>query len=273
MVKQVAGKRVALRLILAGFLVVNVAQQAVAKNKAEPLLSVGSIFESEMPDFGSITDVKAKKEAFFSYLKPIVDAENQKVAQDRKQLMAISGASQVSASDQEWLESMAKKYKLPLSKSFDKAWLTALSERVDTLPVSLALAQAANESAWGTSRFARQGNNLFGQWCFSKGCGLVPKQRNKGAEHEVRKFASVSGSVGAYLLNINTNAQYAELRHLRVKARRDGKSITGSYLSPGLQRYSQRGDAYVNELVAMISVNGLEKYDVSENSSSRHDAS
>ncbi|GAA4649198.1 glucosaminidase domain-containing protein [Kistimonas scapharcae] len=263
--KQGLGKMVAvllLLLVLTALLVNSVLDQKAESTVTEPVVTSSPVFGSEMPDFGSIQDVKAKKAAFFGYMKPIVDAENQKIATDRTRIEQLSSQPALSETDKAWLTSVVKKYRLSLVDELTPQWYAALLERVDTLPVSLALAQAANESAWGTSRFAREGNNLFGQWCFSKGCGLVPTQRSEGADHEVRKFDSVAGSVAAYLLNINTHAQYADLRALRAEARREDQPVTGIYLSPGLVRYSQRGEAYVHELMAMITGNGLEKYDV-----------
>ncbi|OQX39118.1 MAG: hypothetical protein B0D91_02470 [Oceanospirillales bacterium LUC14_002_19_P2] len=251
-----------LLLVLAVLLVNSVLDQKAESTVTEPVVTSEPVMESEMPDFGSIQDVKAKKAAFFGYMKPIVDAENQKIVAERTRIEQLSSQPSLSETDKVWLTSIAKKYRLSLVDELTPQWYVALLERVDTLPVSLALAQAANESAWGTSRFAREGNNLFGQWCFSKGCGLVPTQRSEGADHEVRKFDSVAGSVAAYLLNINTHAQYAELRAMRAEARREDQPVTGIYLSPGLVRYSQRGAAYVHELMAMITGNGLEKYDV-----------
>ncbi|WP_211829578.1 glucosaminidase domain-containing protein [Kistimonas asteriae] len=263
--KQGLGKMAAvllLLLVLTVLLVNSVLDRKAESTVTEPVVTSEPVIESEMPDFGSIQDVRAKKAAFFGYMKPIVDAENQKIAAERTRIQQLSSQSSLSEKDKTWLASVAKKYRLTLADELTPQWYAALLERVDTLPVSLALAQAANESAWGTSRFARAGNNLFGQWCFSKGCGLVPTQRSEGADHEVRKFDSVAGSVAAYLLNINTHAQYADLRALRAGARRDDQPVTGLYLSPGLVRYSQRGEAYVHELMAMITGNGLEKYDV-----------
>ena len=263
--KQGLGKMAAvllLLLVLTVLLVNSVLNQRAESTATDPVVTNEPVIDSEMPDFGSIQDVKAKKAAFFGYMKPIVDAENQKIEADRTRIQQLSRQSSLSETEKVWLVSIAKKYRLSLTDDVTPAWYATLLERVDTLPVSLALAQAANESAWGTSRFAREGNNLFGQWCFSKGCGLVPTQRSEGADHEVRKFASVSDSVAAYLLNINTHRQYADLRALRAEARREDQPVTGIYLSPGLVRYSQRGEAYVHELIAMITGNGLEKYDV-----------
>jgi Bax protein len=133
---------------------------------------------------------------------------------------------------------------------------------VDTIPASLVLAQAANESAWGTSRFARQGKNVFGIWCFRDGCGKVPNARAPGKRHEVASFDSVQDGVSYYLLLLNTHPAYAQLRSLRDEKRRVDEKPTGATLAEGLLRYSERGGAYVRELQAMIRVNQLQRYTI-----------
>ena len=129
------------------------------------------------------------------------------------------------------------------------------------MPPSLALAQSANESAWGTSRFAKQGNNFYGQWCYREGCGIVPKQRNHSAKHEVAKFKNVQLSTNAYIHNINSHNAYSNLRTLRATQRKAGKVISGQALAVGLQKYSERGSEYVKEIQAMIRFNKLGQYD------------
>ena len=126
---------------------------------------------------------------------------------------------------------------------------------------TIALAQAAKESAWGISRFDRLGNNYFGQWCFVAGCGLVPEARNTGASHEVAAFKSVRESVRRYMNNINTHPAYADLRNRRASLRSEGNDISGLALAPALIRYSERGQEYVSELQAMIRGNELQQYD------------
>jgi Bax protein len=124
--------------------------------------------------------------------------------------------------------------------------------RIDKIPVSLALIQAAKESAWGTSYFARKGNNLFGHWCFEKGCGIVPRSRPPGANHEVRSFDDVSDSVSAYLLNLNSHPAYAKLRLARYRMRLAGKKPDARLMAAGLRRYSAVGEKYVETVREMI---------------------
>lgn len=115
--------------------------------------------------------------------------------------------------------------------------------------------QAANESAWGTSRFARIGLNFFGQWCYTKGCGMVPKRRNTGAAHEVAAFKSVRAAINSYFKNINTHPAYKDLRAIRENLRLEQKPILATELTHGLMSYSERGEAYIEELNTMISQN------------------
>jgi len=116
----------------------------------------------------------------------------------------------------------------------------------------LVLVQAANESAWGTSRFARIGLNFFGIWCYKKGCGMVPKGRDKGLKHEVAAFDSVEQAVSHYLLNINTNAAYVVFRTIRAQLHQQNQPLSAQILATGLLPYSQRGTDYVLEISDMI---------------------
>jgi len=151
----------------------------------------------------------------------------------------------------EWLE---EEYRVKPTQPL-KTKLLALLQKIDVLPVELVLVQAANESAWGTSRFARKGYNFFGLWCFSKGCGFVPNRRNDGASHEVAKFDSLSRATYTYMRNLNRHDAYADLREIRSRLRANQIPITGVALAEGLMNYSERGAAYVEELQTMIQFN------------------
>lgn len=210
---------------------------------------------TEVPDFASIKDVKSKKKAFFDFMRPIVQAENERIRQTRERLVAIRESGNVSAPDETFVRRIADSYSVDITDLNDAGTWKRLLARVDTVPLRLVLAQSANESSWGTSRFARKGFNFFGQWCFKKGCGLVPSRRDKGTHHEVRVFRSVNASVAAYLKNINTGRVYASLRKIRSQMRHEGKPVTAHQLAGGLSHYSERGQAYVKEIRAMIRVN------------------
>jgi Bax protein len=216
-----------------------------------------------LPDFSTYQDVKAKKTAFFGYMLPLVQARNTHILAQRQQLLALSAQAdkELSAGNTSLLTELAAAYRLSGSELSNQDLINELLLRADTVPPSLALAQAAVESAWGTSRFAVQANNLFGQWCYEKGCGLVPKRRNSGANHEVAKFDSVSDAVHSYMRNINTHRAYQDLRESRAELRAEDDTVTGHILAEGLLRYSERGMDYVHELQAVIRVNKLTPYD------------
>jgi len=217
------------------------------------------------PDFASIDTVAVKKQQFFDFLEDYVMAENANIAETRRELrsyvdIANSGVA-FSQRERRWILQLAEHYDLDTSALSDREIANELYLRVDKVPVSLALAQAANESAWGTSRFARQGNNIFGQWCYEEGCGLVPRSRLSGATHEVKKFDSIQESVNAYINNINTHPSYSYLRELRARMRDRNRPLDSLRLAMGLGSYSQRGDNYVDEVQNLIVQNQLTERD------------
>jgi len=217
----------------------------------------------EKPDFSVITDVNQKKQAFFRFLEPDVQRENQRIVKERSRLLRIQTAfitASLNPSDIEYAHTLADAYYLAIpTQGITEDWLSAMLLKVNVLPKALVLTQAANESAWGTSRFATQANNYFGQWCYKAGCGLIPLKREDGATHEVTKFDSATDSVHAYFMNVNRNRAYAELRQIRGELMRQGRDltsvITASSLTKGLLKYSERGHDYVDDLLSMIRVN------------------
>jgi len=218
-----------------------------------------------IPDFASMKDVKQKKHAFFEYIYPMVEVANAAVLEKRKKLMQIQGdlkaGDQLTPGELEFLTAITKEYSLKAKDPATTQNVEKLLRAVDYVPPALALAQSANESAWGTSRFAKQANNFFGQWCFKKGCGIVPARRDEGSKHEVRKFTSTQGSVHAYVKNINTGRAYSSLRNVRAEARSNNAMLTGHDLAAGLVKYSARGQEYVKEIRSMIRTNKLKNYD------------
>ena len=201
---------------------------------------------------GNVTETKL---AFFSLIKPLVEKENRQIMADRQRLLQLCAAVRLKKSDQQWLEQLAGRYGITIKGQANAATWKELLARVDMVPVDLALVQAANESAWGRSRFARQANNFFGQWCYEKGCGMVPAERAPGASHEVRHFASTQESVRAYLHNLNTSRAYDEFRRLRQTSRHSGQPADAELLALGLKSYSERGMEYVETIRAMIRTN------------------
>lgn len=217
--------------------------------------------KEDVPDFNAFTDVKEKKAAFFNFMYPAVIAENARVKEEREFLeslvMKLDNDTDVSSKELERATELSTLYKETLTDSGITAdWVNAMLVKVDYIPAPLVLSQGANESAWGTSRFAREANNYFGQWCYTKGCGVVPSKRNEGAAHEVAKFDSSQGAVHAYFMNVNRNNAYAELRIIRAKLHSSPEALTpeqeANALANGLIRYSERGEAYVEEIQAMI---------------------
>lgn len=215
-----------------------------------------------------VVDVKLKKKRFFEFLMPMIIVANDRVIKERSEVLEFqkkqkSGAELSTKSFDRLLE-ISNKYKLTLNLESESPKIASTIDRlllrVDTIPASLILAQSANESAWGTSRFAREANNYFGMWCFFKGCGLKPAQRASGLTHEVAKFDSVQQGVVRYVHNLNTNSAYKMLRTIRSKNRYTKTPVTGINLANGLVLYSERGEAYVNEIQSMIRFNKLENF-------------
>ena len=222
---------------------------------------VPRVFLASLPrDMKEIREIKARKALFFQSILPLVLQANEEILKERKRLWRLRTAMrmgrQVSAVDRLWLSVIREKYRV---KSHD---IDELLRRVDIIPPSMALAQAAEESGWGTSRFVREGNAIFGQWTFSKSdAGIAPLMRDPGKNHRVKAFDSLLDSVRAYAVNLNTNQAYEGLRALRADMRRAGSPIDGSVLARTLSKYSQRGAAYVKSIRSIIAVNRLRQLD------------
>ena len=170
-----------------------------------------------LPDFASYVDVKEKKLAFFNYLLPLVRFSNQLVQVDRERFKRVQSdpINLKSPEAKKITRRLNSRYRIVLERFPDLSFLEELDKRIGQIPESLALAQAAKESGWGTSRFSKQANNLFGQWCFTKGCGIIPARRSKGMIHEIQKFDSVGDAIEAYVHNLNTHRAYSSLREKR----------------------------------------------------------
>jgi len=235
----------------------------------EPVLTEIVIEAQELPqsipDFAAIQDVAEKKASFFEFLSPYIDSVNQQILAQRQRLITfrekINNGSTLTRNEMNYLSGLRVEYELENEVLNTANLVNRLLRRVDIIPSSLALAQAANESAWGTSRFAVEGNNFYGQWCYTEGCGIVPARRIAGANHEVKSFDSVFESVKAYIMNLNTFPNYQKLRDIRQQVRQGGRSIDGISLSEGLDTYSSRGDDYIFELQSMIYSNNLLEFD------------
>jgi Bax protein len=234
------------------------AQPQSTEQKAMPKVDINS---EKLPDFKSITNVKEKKEIFFAYMYPLVVKANKEVLQLKQKLHNLIQSKQITNEQTDWVMSLCDKYNAPCDEKKPLISAQKLHDQIGIIPPSLTLAQAANESAWGTSCFAKKANNFFGQWCFRKGCGIVPKQRNSGSVHEVRKFNTPYESVKTYIFNLNSNNAYKSLRSKRAKLRSQGKHFTGKDLTTTLKHYSERGADYIKELNSMIRINKFSAYD------------
>ena len=213
-----------------------------------------------LPDFSGYEDTDEKKAAFFEFLFPRIVLANSRILLEREYLDALAAKSELTGKEKQWLKDEAKRLRVDPAPA-SKAQIAKLKSRLDIIPPSLIMAQAANESAWGTSRFAVEGNNLFGQWCFTAGCGLVPLDRVSGASHEVASFSSPYRSIRAYIQNLNRHPAYQPLRDIRLTERKQQEPLSGKELAAGLELYSERGEEYIDEITAMISHNNLTVYD------------
>ena len=205
-------------------------------------------------EINKIESTKKRKEMFIKIVLPLIVKENNKIRIDRKRLFAILNKNSNTDIEKKWLE---KKYKQYGVRQND---LLTLKIRMDEIPVSLAIAQAAKETGWGTSRFALKGNALFGQWTWS-GEGLKPKKAKKGEDHKVMKFHSLQLSVRAYLRNLNTHSSYKNLRRARTDLRNDEKPLDSLILSKYLDKYAETGTEYIVVLQKIIVQNNLKDFD------------
>ena len=201
-----------------------------------------------------IENTKKRKDFFIQIILPLILQENNNIKLDRKRLFSIINKSNNTNLEKKWLE---KKYKQYGVQSKD---LTTLKIRLDEIPVSLAIAQAAKETGWGTSRFAQEGNALFGQWTWS-GEGLKPKDAEKDEGHKVMRFNVLQASVRAYQRNLNTHSSYQDFRYARAKLRDQGKNLDSLLLVEYLDHYAETGEQYVDVLKKIIKQNNLKDFD------------
>ena len=204
-----------------------------------------------------IENTKERKEFFIQIILPLILEENNNIKLDRKRLFSIINKSNNSKLEKKWLEKKYKQYGV-LSKD-----LSVLKIRMDEVPVSLAIAQAAKETGWGTSRFAQEGNALFGQWTWS-GEGLKPKEADENKGHKVMKFNVLQASVRAYQRNLNTHKSYENFRLARAELRDRGKKLDSLILSKFLDNYAETGEKYVEVLQKIIKQNNLKDFDDSK---------
>lgn len=216
-----------------------------------------------LPDLTAVNQPMERVQLFIEIMKPLIEQKNELLLSTRDRLLQIKNEvdqkHELGFVDREQLERLRTDFSVTVEDyPSDKQAIEVLLSRVDIIPPAMVIAQAAIESGWGTSLFAQEGNNLFGEWCFTKGCGIVPTRRAASATHEVRKFDSIEDSINSYYRNINTNNAYRSLRDLRTKIRNDKDKFTGRALVAGLGKYCGRGDIYITEVRSMINVTKLE---------------
>jgi Bax protein len=216
---------------------------------------VKPIYLSQLPkDLDRLKNTKKKKDTFIKIVMPLILDENNKILENRKKLFKILNKSTNSMGEKRWLKRRFKEY------GIKKGDITELKVRMDIIPPSIAIAQAAIESGWGTSRFALEGNAMFGQWTWSKN-GIEPTEKSKNQNHKILKFSMLRSSVKAYKNNLNTHNAYKEFREKRAELRKNNKKISGLKLVSYLYNYAANGKKYIKILKMAIDQNGLADFD------------
>ena len=216
---------------------------------------VKPIYLTKLPkDLKTLGSTKKKRELFIQIVLPLILHENEKIVEDRKKLFKILSKNFNTVGERVWLKRRFKEYKI------EDQDLSQLKMRMDIVPVSIALAQAANESGWGTSRFALEGNALFGQWTWSDK-GITPSDQDVNKSHKVLQFQILKASVRAYKNNLNTHNAYKDFRNARAELRQENKEINGLELVKHLKNYAAIGDKYVALIEDIIENNSLTDFD------------
>ena len=222
----------------------------VRKNKLVKPISL-TLLPSEIK---KIENTKKRKDLFIQIILPLVIKENNTIRLDRKKLFGILNKSKNTKVENIWLNLKFKQYGV-VNKD-----LSTLKIRMDEVPVSMAIAQAAKETGWGTSRFAQEGNALFGQWTWT-GEGIKPSKADDDSTHKVMKFKVLQASVKAYQRNLNTHSTYKDFRDTRAQLRDEGKKLDSMILSEYLDKYAETGKDYVRVLQQIIKQNNLTDFD------------
>ena len=224
--------------------------QDVRLNKIAKPVEIG-----KLPyELKEIQNTKKRKDLFIQIVLPLILEENNKILLDRKKLFAILNKNNNSTSDNEWLNKKFKQYGIS-SKD-----IPTLKRRMDVIPPSMAIAQAAKETGWGTSRFALEGNALFGQWTYTDK-GIKPAAADAGTTHKVMMFNVLKSSVRAYARNLNTHKSYRKMRYARAIQRDNKGNLNSLELVDYLDRYAETGKEYTITLKKIIDQNNLIDFD------------
>ena len=218
---------------------------------------VKPIYFTRLPkDLDSIKSTKKKKETFLKILLPLIVAENEKIESDRKYLFKILKQND-KPENKKWINKKHREYKVTNRN------ISELIQKMDVIPISIALAQAAKESGWGTSRFALEGNAIFGQWTW-KGDGIEPLEKSSDQNHKILKFPLLRASVKAYITNLNSHNGYKDFRKKRFELREQNKPLIGQELIDELDNYAQTGKEYTKVLRQIIDQNDLDEFETVE---------
>ena len=224
-------------------------------NKVRKDKKVKPIYFTQFPrDLDELQSVKLKKETFIKIVLPLIVAENEKILEDRAKLKKIVSKKMTTDSEKQWLRQKLLEYKVKNGKVDD------LTKKMDIIPTSLALAQAAKESGWGTSRFALEGNAMFGQWTWT-GNGIEPLFKDKSKSHKILKFPILRASVKSYINNLNTHKSYRKLREKRFVLRNKNRRIEGLKLTETLDNYAETGKEYTKIIAQIIKENRLTDFE------------
>ena len=247
------GNNISARTIISLFEEENYNLKDIRQGKA-----VDPVFLSKLPTgIANIDNIGDRKKLFIKVILPLVIYENNKILEDRNYLNQISREKSLSEQETVWLNKKLKEYKV---KAGD---IEELKKRMDVIPPSLAIAQAAYETGWGTSRFAMEGNSLYGARTWKKGKGIVPNDRGEEQKFEVLSFKIIRASISSYKKNLNTHQSYNEFRKARAIQRKEKNRVFGLELSQYLNKYSEIGDVYVQRLKKIIEQNSLTDFDES----------
>ncbi len=224
-------------------------------NKVRKDKKVKPIYFTQFPrDLDELQSVKLKKETFIKIVLPLIVAENEKILEDRVKLKKIVTKKMTTDNEKQWLRQKLLEYKVKNGKVDD------LEKKMDIIPTSLALAQAAKESGWGTSRFALEGNAMFGQWTWT-GNGIEPLFKDKSKTHKILKFPILRASVKSYINNLNTHKSYRKLREKRFVLRNKNRRIEGLELTETLDNYAETGKEYTKIIAQIIKENRLTDFE------------
>ena len=247
------GNNISARTIISLFEEENYNLKDIRQGKA-----VDPVFLSKLPTgIANIDNIGDRKKLFIKVILPLIIYENNKIQEDRNYLNQISREKSLSEQEKVWLDKKFKEYKVKASE------IEELKKRMDVIPPSLAIAQAAYETGWGTSRFAMEGNSLYGARTWKKGKGIVPNDRGEEQKFEVLSFKIIRASISSYKKNLNTHQSYNEFRKARAIQRKEKNRVFGLELSQYLNKYSEIGGVYVQRLKKIIEQNSLTDFDES----------